>query len=144
MWLRLKNFLSGLRTYSDLSPDLALRRRVNRSLRQRPALSAREWYVTHWLPLGISQEIADFSYTHLTQHSGIDFSRTFPIDQLQGDLHLTLVCWFDWELAFCEEFWHRFQVDITDRFNLADFTTLQELLTFLNEQVVAMNSTSDW
>jgi hypothetical protein len=144
MWWRFKNFFSSLRTYSDLSPDLALRKQINRTLQKRQALAPDEWFATYGATLGISKDLTVFTYTQLTQYSGIEFSRVVPSDRLIEDLHLPLVCWFDWQLAFCEEFWQCFQVDISDYFDIDDFVTVADLLVFLNTQLASATTPSDF
>lgn len=139
MWRSLKNFFFSLWTYAELSPNLRLRRRVARNLRQRDNLSATEWYQTCWQPLDIAKPISDFVYTHLQTYSGLEFGRIQPGDRLQADLHLTLICWFDWELTFCEDFFNSFGVDLQPEFNPDQFETVAELLFFLNRQLLPIS-----
>ena len=81
MWQKLNNLFASLSTYADLSPDLDRRRQVNRFLRDRPALSAEEWFEQFWQPLEISPQIANFVYVYLQACSGLEFSRVQPSDR---------------------------------------------------------------
>ncbi|NJP10295.1 MAG: hypothetical protein HC866_13150 [Leptolyngbyaceae cyanobacterium RU_5_1] len=140
MWRSLKNLFYSLKTYADLSPDLQMRRYVNRVLRdRRPSLSASQWYEKFWQPLDVSKPISDFVYTHMQDYSGLDFSKAYPSDRLNEDLHLPLVCWFDWQLSLCQDFWDCFGVDLSDRFNPEALFTVQELVLFLNYQLLSIN-----
>lgn len=139
MWRSLKNFLYSFWTYADLSPDIKLRRRVNKTLRHRPNLSATEWYETYWQSLDITRPISDFVYTQMQSYSGIVFGRVRPSDRLNEDLHLSLVCWFDWESFFCDHFLNSFGVDLLLDFNPDEFSTVQDLVLFLNQQVLLTN-----
>lgn len=136
MWRSLKNFFYSLWTYSDLSPDTRLRRRVNRALRNRPQLNATDWHTTYWQPVGVARSISDFVYSQMELYSGLTFGRVQPDDRFNDDLHLGLVCWFDWELDFCEDFWATFSIDLTPQFNPNHFDTVKDLMLFLNQQVL--------
>lgn len=140
MWRRLKNFVFSFRTYGELSPDVRVRRRVGRFLRDRPVLSADEWFEVFWQPRNISKSVADFVYTHMQSYSGLDFARVRPTDQLDKDLSLTLVCWFDWELSLCEDFLNCFGVNLCDRFDAHTLNTVEDLVVFLNRQLLSVNS----
>lgn len=137
MWRRLKNILLSIRTYPDLSPDLGMRRRINRALNHREALSSEEWYEVFWYPRHISPEIADFIYYRMTEHSGIQFSRVVPGDRLSEDLYLSQVCWFDWQLSLADEFYDRFQVDLDLNLDLASLSTVEDLAIFLDRQLLS-------
>jgi hypothetical protein len=139
MWRRLKNIFDSLNTYADMSPDLALRRRINQTLHDRRPRTADEWYKLFWQPLGISQEVSAFVYQQMEDNSGLHFANVVPSDRLTEDLHLSLVCWFDWEISFCEDFGCQFGVDISEEFDLCRFSTLQELVVFLNQQLLSVN-----
>jgi len=142
MWRHLKNLFASVTTYGDLSPDLSLRRQINRRLSQRPQLSADEWYRCCGYALGISRQMTDFVYTYLSDYSGLEFAGVRPGDRLQEDLHLPLVCWFDWEVCLCEDIRLLFGVDLSDRFNPDAFETVQDLLLFLETQVLSVNLSS--
>lgn len=62
MWRSLKNFFHSLRTYSDLSPDLRMRQRVNRMLSDRPQLNPEDWHQKFWQSLNITQQVSNFVY----------------------------------------------------------------------------------
>ncbi len=142
MWQKLNNLFASLGTYADLSPDLSQRQQVNQALRDRPALSPEVWFEQFWQPLKISPQVANFVYTHLQIYSGLELARVQPSDHLNEDLHLYLVCWFDWEVALCEEFAHCFGVDLFDRFDAQDFETVEDLVIFLDHQVLPVNQVS--
>lgn len=135
MWRRLKNIFASLKAYSDLRPDLRTRQRVNQCLRDRSALNADEWFRQLWQQQSITQPISAFVYTYMQSYSGLEFARVRPDDRLNEDLYLPLVCWFDWETSFTEDFLACFGVDLSDRFNPQDFSTIEELVIFLNHQV---------
>jgi hypothetical protein len=139
MWRWLRNFLYSFWTYADLSPDIQLRQRVTQVIRRRSNLSVTEWYQTHWQPLAIPRPISDFVYTQMQNYSGLEFGRIQPSDRLDDDLHLSLICWFDWELTFCESFLEMFEIDLTNQFNPDDFDTVQDLMLFLNKQLLSVN-----
>jgi hypothetical protein len=139
MWRSLKNFFYSLWTYADLSPNLAVRRRVKKNLRTRPLLNPGEWHQKFWQSQDISRKISDFVYTQLQHHSGLELGRVCPSDRLNEDLHLAVICWFDWELSFCEAFLATFGIDLGDRFNLDDLSTIEDLVIFLNQQLFLIN-----
>ncbi len=139
MWRRLKNIFHSFRTYADLSPDVRTRQQVNRFLRDRPALGAEEWFEQLWRPRDISRQIANFVYTHMQTYSGLEFARVRPEDRLKQDLQLISVCWFDWEFTLCDDFLEDFGIDLSDRFDPCDFATVEELVVFLNYQLLSVN-----
>lgn len=143
MWHRLKNLILNLETYSILSPDLVARRQVNRAIGHRPALTEQQWFLEFCQPLGIAPSIATFAYTHLEQYSGIKFAHVTPGDRLVEDLHWIEVCWADWEIALCDDFWHSFGIDISDRLLDDSFSTVGELTMFLNHQFFSIPSSRD-
>ena len=103
-----KNRWQALKAYSDMSPDLKLRRRVNRSLLSRPEYAVNEWHQRFWRPLGIRSEVVEFVYQSLAKYSGLVVGRLVPSDRMVGDLQLPLICWFDWEMTCMEAFWQQF------------------------------------
>ena len=139
MWRTLKNVLYSLWTYADLSPDIRLRQQVQRTLRQRPCLNAQGWYHLHWQSCGIAQPISDFVYGHLQQYSGLEVGRVYPSDRLNEDLYLPLICWFDWEISFCESFLETFGVNLESEFNSNNFVTIHDLMLFLNQQLLSVS-----
>lgn len=139
MWRRLKNIFHSLSSYADLSPDLQTRQRVNRFLRHRHSLSSTEWFAQFWQDRDVHHQVADFAYQHLADYSGLDFSRVYPQDRLVEDLKLPLVCWFDWEFSLCNDFLEKFGIDMSDRFDSQDFVTVEDLMLFLNAQLLSVN-----
>lgn len=137
MWQKLKNLLASFSTYADLSPDLRQRRQVNRFLRDRPALTPDEWFEQFWEPLEISQAVTDFVYLSLQNYSGLEWARVQPSDHLVKDLHLVLVCWFDWEISFCEDFFCCFGVELG--LEVDNFQTVEDLVIFLDHQLLSVN-----
>lgn len=138
MWLNLKNICSSISTYPDLSPDIQTRRSINQALRLRPALSLDQWFEFFWRPHGIAKSVVAFVYTHLEKYSGLHMAHVKPTDRLEQDLQLTLVCWFDWQLALCDDFLACFGVDISDRMELYTVSTVDEFVRFLNHQLVTV------
>jgi len=152
---QLDNWLSSISTYADMSPDLAIRAQVNLRMKAqaRPALGISDWchlFLTHLSASDSATDAAAFShaagssdtrrvlcfvYQQLGQYSGIDFSRVRPNDRLNDDLHFSLVCWFDWAITFCEDFFQQFDIDLSDCFDEDEFDTIGELTAFLVEQV---------
>ncbi len=139
MWQRLTNSIQSLKTYGDLSPDLRLRCRINRGLRDRPRYRFDRWYQIFWQPLEVSSEVAEFVYQQMEAYSGLTFGCVLPSDRLTEDLRLPLVCWFDWESTLCDDFYDRFGVDISNSFNVCELATIQELVVFLNQQSRLVN-----
>lgn len=139
MWRKLKNVFLSLRTYSDMSPDLGLRRQIDQTLRSRSPRSFEEWYTCFWRRLGVSKDVAAFVYDQMEEYSGLPFSQVLPSDQLSSDLHLSLVCWFDWECTLCDDFCDRFGIDIHDCFDPYALSTVKDLVVFLNQQVIRVN-----
>lgn len=139
MWRRLKNFFVSISTYADLSPDLQTRQQVRRFLQQRSALTTDEWFEAHWRSLNVSPSVAAFVLKQMSAQTGLDFSRVQPSDRLGADLQLPLICWFNWEVSFSEEFYRWFGVDLSDRFNSDSFETVQDLVLFLELQLAPIN-----
>ncbi|HIK54141.1 MAG TPA: hypothetical protein IGS37_03125 [Synechococcales cyanobacterium M55_K2018_004] len=135
MWQRLKNLLLSFQTYGALSPDLRVRRQVNRALRDRPSLNVEQWYVAHCQPQDIPYDVASFAYTHLEKYSGLNFARVVPSDRLDEDLQWTRVCWFDWAVSLCDDVLDEFGVDISDSFDEMSLDTVGDLLLALNDSL---------
>lgn len=133
---KFKNLFLSVQHYQILSPDWRVRHRVNRALQYRPALEFNDWFSQQCQPLGIIQPIAYFAYTRLEHYSGLSFARVRVGDRLKNQLHWTEVCWFDWEIRLCQDFWCDFEVDISSALDQFDPTTVEDLLTFLNHQLV--------
>jgi len=111
MWQRLKNIIPSLRTYTDLRPDLKVRRRVMRALSDRPALSLDEWFETHSKPHGLSHALTAFAYSHLEKYSGLSLAQLLPSDRMEADLCWTQISWFDWQILLHDDLWQCFGVD---------------------------------
>ena len=77
--------------------------------------------------------MAEFAYTYLERYSGITFSRVRPNDRL-CDLQWTSVCWFDWELKLCNDFYGRFGIDLSDCLGKLMPATIGDIVIFLNQQ----------
>lgn len=132
MWNSFRNFLHHATTYRDLSPDLGVRRIVDRQLLKRPKLTREQWFTCYCASIGIHPDVADFCYQYLHQYSGLPSGRIQWNDRLEADLHWTEICWFDWEMTLCDDFLETFGIDISDR--LIDFypQTIGDLVTFLS------------
>lgn len=135
MWRKLKNLFLSCQTYADLSPDFPARLVINRKLRSRRFLSLTQWHESFWQPQGVSLAVSAFVYEQLSKYSGLCLARLRPSDRLEEDLSLSLVCWFDWHLQLCEDFWQRFDIDVTGDLNLQALSTLEDLVLFLNQQL---------
>ena len=133
---RLNNFISSVQAYADMSPDQSIRRDVNNWMirRDRAALTAAQWCECFG---HADSPVLAFIYKTFSEYSGLDFSRVRPSDSLNSHLHFPLVCWFDWTITFCEDFFQAFNIDLSDRFDETDFTTVGELTDFLVAQVAA-------
>jgi hypothetical protein len=133
----LNNWISSVSAYSDMSPDVSVRRQVNAAMKARPrqALSLVAWCKT-FCSNDQAWPVLSFVYQYFAQYSGLEFGRVRPSDTLNDDLRFPIVCWFDWSITFCEDFYQRFSLDLSDRFDEADFETIGELINFLIEQVI--------
>lgn len=149
----IRNKWQALRAYSDMSPDLKLRRQVNRSLLDRPEYAVNEWHQRFWRPLGIRFEVVEFVYRSLSESSGLVVGRLVPSDRMVTDLQLPLICWFDWEMTCMEAFWQQFdpvgsvvkpiETHDSDTISSSDinddscdpttFETLNDWMVFLNQ-----------
>ncbi|MBD2089807.1 hypothetical protein H6F67_08065 [Microcoleus sp. FACHB-1515] len=134
MWGRLKNLVCSVQTYRDLSPNVRLRRQVNRQLQRRPARSIAEW-LKDCQPIGISQSIAQFAYAALQRCSGLNFAHVLPTDRLEADLQWTEICGYDWQLTLCDDIQQQFNVDLSDRLDQIPMETVADLLLFLQQQI---------
>ncbi|MEO0825591.1 MAG: hypothetical protein AAFW84_11940 [Cyanobacteria bacterium J06635_15] len=144
MWQSLQNLLKNIRAYPELSPDMGLRYRVKRWLRSRPDLTVEQWYLQCWQsPQGgfsVSKRLIQFLHTHLEKHTGLDAGRIRPSDRLIEDLKFPLICWFDWPIALCDDVYTEFNVDIVDRFDESQLSTVEELARFLDAEIAAADS----
>jgi hypothetical protein len=141
----IKNGWMALKAYPDMSPNLNIRRKINRILLSRPAHSVHEWYQRLWRPLGVRSDVATFVYQILTECSGLMVGRLLPSDRMVADLQLPLVCWFDWEMTCMELFWQNFDpsgsiLESLDETELdtdpTTFETLQDWVLFLNQAAI--------
>ncbi|MBD1912270.1 MULTISPECIES: hypothetical protein [unclassified Leptolyngbya] len=135
MWYQLKNFIQSFKTYAVLSPDLKARRQVLHLLRNRPLLSSTEWYEIYGHSFQISPAVTEFAYRYLADYSGLEFGRVLPGDRLDEDLNWTKICWFDWQIALCDDFCEIFSVDLSDELCDIPETTVLALLRFLEERL---------
>jgi hypothetical protein len=129
---QLQNRWMDLNAYPDMRPDYKIRQQVNRSHAQRPLYSAVEWHQRFWYPLGIQRLLSEFVYELLTECSGLEIGRLLPSDRLMQDLQLPLVCWFDWEMVWTEQFGTRFGLETDWILDIAEFETLEELMVALD------------
>lgn len=132
MLRQIKHIFWTVRTYSDLSPDLYIRKQVNQTLCDRANLSLDEWFNCFWRSREISFSVVSFVYIQLEKYSGLQSGKLLPGDRLEQDLQLTLVCWFDWNLYLCDDFFDEFGIDIGDRFDLQTMGTVEDLVFCLH------------
>lgn len=125
-----------------MSPDLQVRRRVRQQLDQRPHLSEQEWSEQCCQPQGIAAPIAHFAYTHLQRYSGLEIGRVQLTDRLEADLRWSQICWFDWMFTLSHDFAEIFAVEIEESLPSAEFQTIGDLLSFLNDHWTAHTSTA--
>ncbi|GAB4143941.1 MAG: hypothetical protein Fur0046_21260 [Cyanobacteria bacterium J069] len=137
MWHRLQNFIFSLRSYTALRPDLAVRRRVVRSLQRRPSLSPQDWFELYGKSLGIAEAVVQFADQQFEQYSGLPFGKLLPGDRLEADLHWTQVCWFDWELSLYEDILQAFEVFPEGDLERMLDGTLGDFLLWLTKQLPA-------
>jgi hypothetical protein len=133
---RLNHCFHSLKTYCDLSPDLRMRQQVIQAMQSRTCLTLDAWFEAFCQPQKIAFPIAQFVYTHLPHYSGLETGRMWLSDRLNEDLHWPLICWFDWELSLCDDFCQCFGIDISDRLDELEGTTIGELVHFLDRQWV--------
>ncbi len=133
-WQWLRTLWLAVTSYAVLSPNLHLRRQVNRVLATRPAMTVDEWHDRFWQPRQVSRDITVFAYDRLQKYSGLAVAHVLPSDRLEGDLKFTLVCWFDWQTQLCDDFCQRFGVDISACLGYQPFVTIEDLVVFLQQQ----------
>lgn len=132
-WQRIRQLWLAVWNYSTLSPSLRLRRQVNQYLVSRPAMTLDEWHDRFWQPRQVSRDVIAFVYDRLPIYSGLMIDRVIPSDRLESDLHMTLVCWFDWQIQLCDDFCAQFGVDISSCLDQS-FSTIEDLVMFLQGQ----------
>jgi hypothetical protein len=129
---QLQNRWMDLNAYPDMRPDYRVRQQVKRSHADRSLYSAVEWHQRFWYPLGVQRLLSEFVYELLGECSGLDVGRLLPSDRLMQDLQLPLVCWFDWEMVWTEQFVHRFELETDWVLDIGEFETLEELMVALD------------
>lgn len=118
-----------------MRPDFRLRSRINRSfLGARSPMSAEDWFEHFWRQRGMVLPVVRFVYAHLADYSGLWWDRILPSDRLNEDLHLPLVCWFDWEMSLLDDLSNELGIAIEDPELLAQAVTVEDFLTLLNQQ----------
>lgn len=135
MWRQIQSTWANVRSYADLRPDFQLRSQVNRGLGHRPVLSVEDWFERFWRSRGIAKQVVTFVYGRLSDYSGLCWGQIVPSDRLIEDLKFPSICWFDWELALCDDFAQEFGVDLGGGFDLDAWTTVEDLLALLNRKV---------
>jgi hypothetical protein len=75
--------------------------------------------------------LIEFLYTHLQEYTGLEVGRLQPSDRLVDDLQFPSICWFDWGLTLCTDFYDAFGVDISDQFDEGCLETCADLVDFL-------------
>ena len=142
MWRTLTNLIFSLRTYRALSPNFQVRRRVNRMLKSRTPLSIDEWFERFWQTPNsaenIPKDLAAFLYKNLARYTDLEIACILPCDRLNEDLHFPAICWFDWEINLCEDFYETFGVDISFSFDVSNLSTIEDLALFLNRQLLSV------
>ena len=135
--------LQSVRSYADLRPDFRLRSRINRTLlRHRPSMTAEIWFERFWRQRGVTLPVVCFVHRYLSDYSGLWWDRIVPSDRLQEDLHLSLVCWFDWEMTLLNDLSQEFELAIEDLDHLAErlaeAVTVEDFLRLIDQQFVQM------
>lgn len=146
MWRDFQNLVQTLRHYRVMSPDRAVRRQVNETLKLRPYLPLEDWCQRCWIPPAVPYKImpplTQFLYVQLGEYSGLQMGYTRPGDRLQEDLCFPLVCWFDWGLMLCEDVYQTFEVDISDSFDERNYVTLGDLVGYLDGEIKTKGASS--
>lgn len=129
---QLQNRWMDLNAYPDMRPDYKIRQQVNRKHADRSLYNSVEWHQRFWYPLGIQRLLSEFVYELLGECSGLEVGRLLPSDRLMVELQLPLVCWFDWEMVWTEQFITRFELQTDWILDIAEFETLEELMLALD------------
>lgn len=82
----------------------------------------------------LPKPLIDFAFHRLEAYSGLTVGRIKPSDRLLEDLHFPAVCWFDWGITLCDDFYATFGIDMLDHFDETQFCTCADLITFLHQQ----------
>lgn len=129
---QLQNRWMDLSAYPDMRPDYKMRKHVNQHLSTRPLYGAVEWHQRFWYPLRVQRAVSEFVYEILRECSGLEVGRLLPSDRLMMELQLPMVCWFDWEIAWTEQFISRFELETDWILDIGEFETLQDFMLALN------------
>ncbi|PZV19852.1 MAG: hypothetical protein DCF21_06450, partial [Leptolyngbya sp.] len=89
------------------------------------------------LPRALPKPLIDFAYQQLHAYSGLEIGRVQPADHLVDDLAFPAVCWFDWSITLCEDFYETFGLDISETFDETQLFTFADLIGFLAQQLNA-------
>lgn len=135
--------LQSVRSYAELRPDFRLRSQINRTLlRHRPSMTAEVWFERFWQQRGVRLPVVRFVHRYLSDYSGLWWDRTVPSDRLHEDLHLSLVCWFDWEMTLLKDLGKEFELAAEDLDALADrlteAVTVEDFLRLIDQQFTRM------
>jgi hypothetical protein len=132
---QLHNRWIDLNAYPDMRPDYKVRQQIKRKHSDRPLYSSVEWHQRFWYPLGIKSRLSEFVYELLGECSGLDVGRMLPGDTLMVDLQLPLVCWFDWEMVWTDQFIDRFELEMDWMLDIGEFETLKDFMMKLDALV---------
>ncbi|MFM7471616.1 MAG: hypothetical protein ACKO5P_08935 [Nodosilinea sp.] len=142
---QLNNLVNSLLTYSWLSPDVGTRKELCQILLYRPYLNCDQWFDRYWTPPFVQQTypkpLIEFVYNHLGVYTGLEVGRLRPSDRLVEDLQFPRICWFDWGLNLCADFYHTFGIDISEQFDETGLLTFADLISFLNLQLGGRTTT---
>ncbi|MGB3574103.1 MAG: hypothetical protein WA783_09650 [Phormidesmis sp.] len=136
MMQQFNSWFVNVNAYADMSPDIAIRHQVNQWLKDRARynLELSAWQRL-FAPQSKNSDLLTFIYQRFGRYSGLSFGRVRPRDTFHGDLHFALVCWHDWVITFCEDFYEQFHIDLSDRFDEDDFETIGEMIAYLDRQI---------
>lgn len=99
-------------------------------------MTAEDWFERFWRQRGITRQVVRFVYAHLADYSGLWWDRILPSDRLNEDLHLPLVCWFDWEMSLLDDLRQELGIALDDPELLMEADTVEDFLSLLNQQFV--------
>ena len=101
-----------------------------------------EWFERFWQAPNASESIpkdlATFLYKNLARYTQLEIARVLPCDRLNEDLQFPSICWFDWEINLCEDYYQTFGVDISFNFDASTLSTVEDLVLFLNQQLLSV------
>ncbi len=143
---QLNNLVNSLLTYRWLSPDVGTRQELYRLLLYRPYLNCDQWFDRYWTPPSVQQTyskpLIEFAYSRLQVYTGLEVGRLRPSDRLVEDLQFPSICWFDWGINLCADFYNAFGIDISEQFDETGLFTCADLIGFLNQQLTRCPSQS--